>query len=96
MTEKSKKQSTGDSKLTAEMKLEIQDAVENRLEKLPAGTYRLIDEMVESRVARYEKMYRIIGLILIGAATFVSVAFYKITSAKAQSVCAAPTSQSIS
>lgn len=83
-----KKQNGDHSGVSPELKLEIREAVESSLEKLPAATYRLIEEMVESRVAKYERMYRIIGLILIGAITVVSVAFYKITSDNASETVA--------
>jgi len=74
--------------VSPEVRLEIREAVESSLEKLPAGTYRLIEEMVESRVAKTEKAYRTIAVILIGAITLVSVAFFKITADNASETVA--------
>jgi hypothetical protein len=75
-------------KLTPEVKLQIQESVESRLERLPATTYRLIEEMVECQVARQEKKYRTIGIIMIAAITLVSVAFFKVTSDNASETVA--------
>ncbi len=66
-------------KLTAETKLQIQEAVDARLEKLPAATYRLIEKMVEERVATVERFYHRIALIVVAALAFSAWAFFNAT-----------------
>lgn len=79
MKEALEKTATADAKLTAETKLQIQEAVEARLEKLPASTYRLLETMVEERVAAVEKFYLRIGIVVIFAIGVSATAFYRVT-----------------
>jgi len=73
------KPNEGEQKPTTELKLLIQETVESRLEKLPATTYKLIEKMVEERVATVHKLYKWAGIILIAAITVTATAFYKVT-----------------
>src|SRR4051812_7335146 len=82
------KPNEGEQKPSAELKLLIQETVESRLEKLPATTYKLIEKMVEERVAAVEKFYMKLGVIASVAFALVAVAFFKITADNASAKAA--------
>ena len=68
-----------DETLLPEIKLFIQETVESRLEKLPASTYKLVEQMVDERVKQVEKHYRTIAVVVIFAIGVSATAFYKVT-----------------
>ena len=68
------------SALTAEVKLEIREVVEDRLKNLPGATHQIIEEIVAKRVASVERTYRLAALAVAGLLTIVGFAFYSHTS----------------
>lgn len=76
---KSKAAKNADGEVSAKLKMQIIAAVEDRLTKLPAETFKLIQKEVDSRVEIVERYYKRIAWIALGAAAIVMASFFKIT-----------------
>ena len=65
--------------LSAEVKLQIYQSVEERLAKLPAETFKLIQNEVDNRVKIVERHYVRLATVVFVCLSVVMVVFFKIT-----------------